>query len=1464
MKPTLLLFSLLALWVNLSAADFYWIGGSGAWNDLNHWATSSGGDDLHFAIPSANDNVFFDDNSFPVSGATVDFPGSSARCRSFMVTANNNPRFSNQAIITMEVHGDFVLASNVDWRLAGQIVFFGATGNTTIDTGGQEIKAVSFVGSTNSFFLIRSNLASNNKININSGNVSFVPGTVMTTQRLSVARNARVDFSGLAEISSVNVDLSASPDLAFSLVSCDLEFTGRENTLSVDGTSEIRLGSIRAVRGNLSIGNTFSSDLETLTADSILFSGNGFFRTDLVTDYLELTTGGTYRFDPRIEVQVKEMIARGTCTDPITLMGDDDVYLGADAGAMLDLKHLYVENITVGGGEDWVATESYGTGNVTGWAFNNAENSNRYWVGGSGSWADAVHWAYTSGGTSGACPPTAANDAIFDALSFNSNNDTVFLPPGEWRTGTLDLREVNQPATFFDQAGQGLQVYGSCYLNEALDWNNSEISFRSFTTGREIQTHGRTENLNLTFDRETGGWELLDSLSFRDQMLLSSGRLATNGHPISGKRVASSGKSFFNLAGSNLYLTGAAGSTSSVVLFPTGTSMTSIGFNTAGVNIYAPDSTGRLSVLLRNHDAAPAILNNIHCAGRLSLRANNLRANMVSIGAAGAFYLNGQIDSFLLTPGNNYTFETDIIDGGLEVKYFEAMGTCLKPIGLSAPETVYTISAATEQEVTYADLMGINVSGPGWLAYASIDQGNNYGWVFSDTPAPRQLFWVGGGGSWFDPDHWSESAGGTGGACLPTRQDDVIFNDASFPTPGDTVSVALIAGNNNGAQANCRSLNSAALTRETSLQGYGIVIYGSVHLSEALRTSVGEFNLAATSGTNELLLPGLESTSILVSGGGLYTLLDSLTGVWRLSIDHGRLNTANHNIHAERININSPSQNNPFVAILDIGRADVYLMSSQGNLVMGRDPYVRLLSTGGTIFMSSTGNATVNSFSPGLNFKFREGLGRANLNGNSDLQLAETKFGSVTFGGDAYIGGQAGFDTLRLANGGNYGIEQSFRPLSIYHEFIAVGNVCNPVNISPRSNGGSGQINLAPGVALKMDYVRLDRVNAVGAEVYPAGSNSLNINDSSDGWSFVTNDGVNSLNRFFLGEDINYCTGPPPLLVPELPEGFLAEYSWQDGSNASDFQPPGPGTYKLRITFDGGQCAITDSLTITAPAFALNLPNEYEVCSADSLRLFLPDSGAEGYSWSVTEGAILEQNDSSALVAAPGRYFLRQELLACADSTEITIRPGAAVAATTAVAICPNTAYTTPLGTYTINQDTTITERYVAANGCDSLQTTAFTVFPTTPTDTLVELAAPGVFSTALADYFIGSDTTITEPYTTATGCESLRTYRISLPPETAVPTNTYYLPTAFSPNGDRTNDYFTIYGAPGAFVVERFEIFDRWGGMVFRSENFAPGDAATAWYGEAQPVGIYIVSLTLRWPDGSKETIRKAVHLMR
>jgi hypothetical protein len=60
------------------------------------------------------------------------------------------------------------------------------------------------------------------------------------------------------------------------------------------------------------------------------------------------------------------------------------------------------------------------------------------------------------------------------------------------------------------------------------------------------------------------------------------------------------------------------------------------------------------------------------------------------------------------------------------------------------------------------------------------------------------------------------------------------------------------------------------------------------------------------------------------------------------------------------------------------------------------------------------------------------------------------------------------------------------------------------------------------------------------------------------------------------------------------------------------------------------------------------------------------------------------------------------------------------------------------------------------------------------------------------------------------------------------------YIPNVISANADDLNDRVTVYGNVAATGVQRFQIFDRWGSMMFERTNFELNDPSLGWDGTA------------------------------
>lgn len=96
-----------------------------------------------------------------------------------------------------------------------------------------------------------------------------------------------------------------------------------------------------------------------------------------------------------------------------------------------------------------------------------------------------------------------------------------------------------------------------------------------------------------------------------------------------------------------------------------------------------------------------------------------------------------------------------------------------------------------------------------------------------------------------------------------------------------------------------------------------------------------------------------------------------------------------------------------------------------------------------------------------------------------------------------------------------------------------------------------------------------------------------------------------------------------------------------------------------------------------------------------------------------------------------------------------------------------------------------------------------------------------------------------------------------------------YYVPNAFSPNGDGYNEKFMIYTSGDVAEIKSFQIYSRWGNRVFEANNFQPNDRSRAWDGRnpdgtAYDPGVFVYIIQIKYLDGSIELIEGDVTLIK
>jgi len=91
-------------------------------------------------------------------------------------------------------------------------------------------------------------------------------------------------------------------------------------------------------------------------------------------------------------------------------------------------------------------------------------------------------------------------------------------------------------------------------------------------------------------------------------------------------------------------------------------------------------------------------------------------------------------------------------------------------------------------------------------------------------------------------------------------------------------------------------------------------------------------------------------------------------------------------------------------------------------------------------------------------------------------------------------------------------------------------------------------------------------------------------------------------------------------------------------------------------------------------------------------------------------------------------------------------------------------------------------------------------------------------------------------------------------------------VPRGFSPNGDDNNDQLLTHGKDGT-VVDLFQVFDRWGTLVYERSGFEINDNL-GWDGtmdgKEMPTGAYLWHAEVTYIDGLSERHEGQVNLIR
>lgn len=355
--------------------DLYWVGGTGVWNDSNHWSLTSGGAN-GACIPGPNDNVFFDANSFPTTGAIVTIQGWRAFCKNMDWTGSlRTPRMD--LTTPLEIFGSLkmISAMNVSNYSNTTPYVFGAGSNVNITTAGHALSYVQFNGTNGTWNL---------KDNLTASMIFLLNGTLKTNNH-----DITTTYSGLS-CSSSSVSTNKALYLGSSTVTLknDLYLITSNFTLDA-GTSTIVFTDAFDATVNLFCSpyglnfhnvicqhgtKQFQIDGRN-TFNKLTLQGPGFFNSSNTFDTLKLTPGRSYKFHSDSTQTIRangQLDAMGTPGFPIEMISHltgTRANIRKSTGTIC-LDYLFLKDINATGGAQFYAgTNGANVSNNSGWIF---------------------------------------------------------------------------------------------------------------------------------------------------------------------------------------------------------------------------------------------------------------------------------------------------------------------------------------------------------------------------------------------------------------------------------------------------------------------------------------------------------------------------------------------------------------------------------------------------------------------------------------------------------------------------------------------------------------------------------------------------------------------------------------------------------------------------------------------------------------------------------------------------------------------------------------------------------------------------------------------------------------------------------------------------------------------------------------------------------------------------------------
>lgn len=336
--------------------------------------------------------------------------------------------------------------------------------------------------------------------------------------------------------------------------------------------------------------------------------------------------------------------------------------------------------------------------------------------------------------------------------------------------------------------------------------------------------------------------------------------------------------------------------------------------------------------------------------------------------------------------------------------------------------------------------------------------------------------------------------------------------------------------------------------------------------------------------------------------------------------------------------------------------------------------------------------------------------------------------------------------------------------------------------------------------------------------------------------------------------DLITCEDETATLSASSPTTDPLSYFWQaieDGNIASDpnqanITVDAGGLYEVLITNLENGCSQTDTVRVDEvinTEIDLLVTSEDPSCAGDSNgSIILKPADPNSTLLYAQEGEAFSLNNSFFNLAAGNYNFVVQDEFGCEVTTSVSLQDGTDLMVNLGPDIFIKLGDSVTFNPIpNVNIGTIVDVNWTNSQwlNCDTCLNAS----------TLSTLANTADFRLTIKD---------------SLGCAASDDIRVFVNRERGV-----FIPSAFSPDDDGSNDRLFVQGGTDIERVESFRVFNRWGELVFERLDIPPNAPDTGWDGTARAgellnAAVFVYMVEVRFVDGETELFSGDVVLLR